>query len=276
MAAHGCERVIVELKVGCCSLEGTVLVEWCDMSQRQFPDGFFWGAATASYQVEGGIENNDWAQAARDGRVPPCGRACDHYHRYEEDFDIAQSLGHTAHRFSLEWARIEPEEGKFNEEAIEHYRQVIRACQARGMEPIVTLWHFTLPQWFAEKGGFEHRDSPQVFARYARHVAEQLGAELGRVTTMNEPIVFAGLGWLKGNWPPFTKFSLADVFKMTHSGDDEQARAQASVFAPLTYARVVDHLVAAHRQAYESIKAVAPHAQVRDRKSTRLNSSHYS
>jgi len=77
----------------------------------KFPKHFYWGAATASYQVEGGIENNDWAQAAREGRVPSCGRACDHYNRYEEDFDIARELGHNAHRFSIEWARIEPKEG---------------------------------------------------------------------------------------------------------------------------------------------------------------------
>ncbi|MEK7154440.1 MAG: family 1 glycosylhydrolase, partial [Patescibacteria group bacterium] len=79
----------------------------------KFPEGFFWGSATSAYQVEGGIENNDWAQAAKQGKVPPAGRACDHYNRYEEDFDIAKSLGQNAHRFSVEWSRIEPEEGKF-------------------------------------------------------------------------------------------------------------------------------------------------------------------
>ncbi len=82
---------------------------------KKFPDGFFWGAATASYQVEGGIENTDWAKAAREGLVPKCGKACDHYTQYEADFDIAKSLGHNAHRLSIEWARIEPEEGKFDE-----------------------------------------------------------------------------------------------------------------------------------------------------------------
>src|SRR5690606_39778636 len=94
---------------------------------KHFPEGFYWGAATGSYQVAGGIENTDWAKAAREGRVPVAGRACDHYNRYEADFDLAQHLGHNAHRFSLEWARIEPEEGKFNEKEIEHYRQVIRS-----------------------------------------------------------------------------------------------------------------------------------------------------
>ena len=98
---------------------------------------FFWGAATASYQVEGGIEDCDWAEAARQGRVPTCGVACDHYSRYESDFDLAVELGHTAHRFSLEWARIEPEEGKFDMEAIEHYRQVLQALKARNLMPVM-------------------------------------------------------------------------------------------------------------------------------------------
>src|SRR6056297_1792865 len=101
------------------------------MKDLPFPDGFHWGAATASYQVEGGIENSDWAQAARDGRVPSCGRACDHYNRYEQDFDLAVSLGHNAHRFSIEWARIEPEEGKFDQRQVSHYRAVIRALKHR-------------------------------------------------------------------------------------------------------------------------------------------------
>src|SRR5688572_19064282 len=97
--------------------------------KQTFPEGFLWGAATAAYQVEGGIESNDWAQAAREGKVPPCGIACDHFNRYEEDFDLAKSLGHNCHRISIEWARIEPEEGKFDDEAIEHYLRVLAALR---------------------------------------------------------------------------------------------------------------------------------------------------
>src|SRR3989344_1899764 len=104
----------------------------------KFPEGFLWGSATASYQVEGGIENCDWAAAAREGKVPPAGRACEHYSRYEKDFDIAKSLGHNCHRISIEWARIEPTEGSFDEKEIEHYRNVLRALRARGLEPSVT------------------------------------------------------------------------------------------------------------------------------------------
>lgn len=224
---------------------------------KKFPPGFFWGAATASYQVEGGIENTDWAQAAREGRVPECGRACDHYNRYEEDFDLAKSLGHTAHRLSVEWARIEPEEGKFDEAALEHYRNVLRALQARGLHPCVTLWHFTLPLWFSEKGGFERRDAPEIFARYARYVVDGLKEECHHFSTINEPIVFLSNGWNRGTWPPFKRLALLDLFPITNSGREYMARYRKGLFVPfLRSLRVFHNLARAHNQAYDAIKEV--------------------
>src|SRR3989344_5924678 len=110
------------------------------MENPKFPEGFLWGSATSSYQVEGGIENNDWAKAAREKKVPPAGLACDHYRKFESDFDIAKSLGHNAHRLSIEWARIEPTEGQFDERELEHYHKVIAALRARGIAPMITLW----------------------------------------------------------------------------------------------------------------------------------------
>jgi beta-glucosidase len=122
-----------------------------------FPDRFLWGAATASHQVEGGNRWNDWWEFEQAGRVPqPSGEACRHYELYERDFDQARELGHNAHRFSLEWSRIEPRPGEWNEAAIEHYRDVVAALRRRGMEPIVGLHHFTNPAWFAHEGGWLH------------------------------------------------------------------------------------------------------------------------
>ena len=229
---------------------------------KNFPENFYWGAATASYQVEGGIENCDWAKAAREGRVPVCGRACDHYNRYEADFDIAKSLGHNAHRFSLEWARIEPEEGKFDEKEIEHYRQVIQALKARGLKPYTTLWHFTLPIWFSESGGFERKDSPEIFARYAKYVAEKLGDDLLGITTMNEPIVFSSNGWLRGTWPPFKRFSLTDRVAITDSGAQHDAQQMRSFKSFFLYQKVFNNLVKSHNQAYKAIKSVQPEMEV--------------
>ena len=232
------------------------------MNEKKFPDGFYWGAATASYQVEGGIDNCDWAKAAREERVPVCGQACDHYHRYETDFDIAKSLGHTAHRFSIEWARIEPEEGKFNQEAVAHYRNVLLALHARGIKPFVTLWHFTLPLWFSESGGFERADSPEIFAQYCAFVVKELDDLCEHFSTQNEPNVVGSNGWLRGTWPPFKRFALTDLVSITNSGKSYEPRSQRG-FKPLfLYMRVMKNLACSHNAAYIAIKKVSPNIEV--------------
>lgn len=227
-----------------------------------FPKDFYWGASTASYQVEGGIENTDWAEAARDGRVPPAGRLADHYHRYEADFDIAKELGHNAHRLSIEWARIEPVPGQFDEAALKHYRQVIVALKQRGIEPFVTLWHFTLPDWFAKAGGFEQKDAPALFARYCGVVAEALKDEVRFFSTMNEPNVFGSNGWLRGSWPPFKRFALTDMVSITNSGRSYESRADKGIKQLFVYRRVMRNLARAHNAAYDAIKRAAPTANV--------------
>ena len=202
--------------------------------EYRFPEGFFWGSATSAYQVEGGIENNDWALAARQGKIPAAGRAMDHYNRFEEDFDIAKELDQNSHRFSIEWARIEPEEGKFNEKEIEHYRKVIEALRERGIEPFVTLWHFTLPLWFSHLGGFENKRSSFYFSRYCEYVVKNLGKNVKFWITINEPMVYIGAGYLKGQWPPFKILN----------------------FSP------VGNLVKAHNESFQKIKNVSPEAKV--------------
>lgn len=232
------------------------------MTEKTFPAGFYWGAATAAYQVEGGIDNTDWAKAAIEGRVPPCGVATDHFHRYEEDFDLAKSLGHTAHRFSVEWARIEPEEGKYNEEAILHYREVLKALHTRGLRPFVTIWHFTLPLWFAETGGFERKDAPEIFAKFAAYVVGELGDLCGDFSTMNEPNVYASNGWLRGSWPPFKRFTLTDLVSITNSGRQYEAKASRGLSPLFLYLRVIKNLAKAHNAAYCAIKKVSPATEV--------------
>jgi len=229
--------------------------------KKKFPEGFLWGAATASYQVEGGIDNTDWARAAREGRVPPAGESSDHYHRYEEDFDIAKSLGHNAHRFSIEWARIEPEEGKFDQKETEHYRVVIQALKARGLKPYTTLWHFTLPNWFAESGGFERHDASKIFARYARYIVQELGSELEGITTMNEPTVYTSNGWRRGTWPPFKKWIGIQTLAIAPSKNDQHA-SRGSIRNIFLYYKVLNTLAQAHRAAYHAMKEIAPHLEI--------------
>ncbi len=154
-----------------------------------FPKGFFVGAATAAHQVEGNNVHSDyWLQEhlPHTSFAEPSGDACDHYHRYEEDIALLAGAGLNAYRFSIEWARIEPEEGRFDEAEIEHYRKVIRCCRDHGVEPMVTLMHFTSPAWLIRNGGWEAESTVEHFRRYAAYVTEKLGSELNYICTINE------------------------------------------------------------------------------------------
>ena len=167
------------------------------MAMKKFPKGFLWGSATSAYQVEGGNKNSDW-----ESWQVRAGRAVDHYNRYEEDFDIAASLNQNAHRLSIEWARIEPEKGKFNEQEIDHYRQVLQILRGRGITPLVTLHHFTNPTWVAQRGGWENVDTVGHFASYVRYLVTQLSDLCDFWVTINEPAVYLSQSYLLGQWPP--------------------------------------------------------------------------
>lgn len=154
-----------------------------------FAQDFFIGAATAAHQVEGNnIHSDYWAQEQmiHTDFLEPSGDATDHYNRYAEDIRLMAKAGLNAYRFSVEWARIEPEEGHFDEAEISHYMDVIRTCKENGIEPFVTLLHFTSPKWLISKGGWESDETPGYFARYTRFVMERLGKELRYVCTINE------------------------------------------------------------------------------------------
>ena len=228
----------------------------------QFPEDFYWGAATASYQVEGYNENTDWAKAAKAGRVPPAGRLADHYHRFEEDFDIAKELGHTAHRFSVEWARLEPREGVWDKEEFEHYKNVLRALRARNLEPFITCWHFTLPQWVADKGGFKNREVVDLFARYCKKVAKELGEDCQHFSTMNEPNVYATHGYLYGAWPPFKRLRIGWKKIGKEDGTSDRARPKARFYHVFQYFRVANNLTQAHMAAYTAMKKVRPKSDI--------------
>jgi beta-glucosidase len=177
------------------------------MTQREvnFPASFSWGTSTSAYQIEGGGTNTDWwrFELADDTlAVEPSGDACDSWHRYEEDLDLLVTFGLNSFRLSIEWARIEPEQGIISYEALDHYRDVLRACHARNILPVVTLHHFTLPIWVADAGGFEHPDIATWMATYARVVGEYLGEYIGIACTINEPNIVALMGYLMSIFPP--------------------------------------------------------------------------
>jgi len=158
-----------------------------------FPKGFLWGAATAGHQIEGNNVNSDWW--AREQTTPgmePSGDACDSYHRYEEDIALLAGAGLDSYRFSLEWSRIEPIEGRFSRAELAHYRRVIEACFAHGVTPVVTLQHFTTPNWFAQRGGWLADGALELFVRFVREATTILGG-VEWVVTMNEPNMQAAI-----------------------------------------------------------------------------------
>jgi beta-glucosidase len=171
----------------------------------KFPQNFLWGAATSAYQVEGDNLNSDWWQWEKDTGRENSGSACRHYEFYEQDFGLAKSLNHNAHRLSIEWSRIEPEEGKFSQSELKHYLDVILSLKKRNIEPVVTLHHFTNPSWFSKTGGWENRRSVVRFLRYCDFLTRSLSKYVHYWITINEPTVYITHAYIFGVWPPQAK-----------------------------------------------------------------------
>lgn len=226
-----------------------------------FPKRFLWGSATSAYQVEGGI-TNDWSEWEKENadrlaksrdywqawqleRFPEIldrenyisGRAADHYHRYQEDFDLVERLGHNAHRLSLEWSRLEPEEGRFDEQAIAHYREVLTDLKRRNITVFLTIWHWTNPLWVRDQGGWENKKTVADFAKYVERIAAEYKDLVEFWQPLNEPGTFIGMGYIQGSFPPQVRsfFRANKAFK---------------------------NLMEAYRQSYRTIKRARPEAQV--------------
>lgn len=174
-----------------------------------FPKDFLWGAATSAHQVEGGNINNDWWawEELNQPKEKRSGGACDEYNRFEEDFTLAKELGHNAHRLSIEWSRIEPEEGQFSTEALEHYKKVLKSLKSKGFSVCLTLHHFTNPRWFSSRGGWENLKSPYYFERFVKRVVPELKEFVDLWVTINEPGIYVFMGYqggdiVTGGWPP--------------------------------------------------------------------------
>src|SRR3954470_13644772 len=170
-----------------------------------FPDGFLWGTATAAHQVEGGNWNNDWwawEHNPASGCAEPSGDAIDHYHRYQQDIALLAELGFGTYRFSLEWSRIEPEDGDISRSALGHYRRMAAGCPGHRTTPIVTYHPLTSPRWVSHLGGWEEPDIADRFARFCGKATEALGDLIGWGCTVNEPNIVAVAGYLSGGFPP--------------------------------------------------------------------------
>ncbi len=220
------------------------------------PDGFLWGASVSSHQVEGDNHNQwtvwelenapylarnaerhyawlpVWPSIRKQAEDPInyiSGRAVDHYNRYEEDFELVKKLNLNAFRFGIEWSRIEPTDGKWDEKEIEHYKTYIHELKKRGIQPVINLWHWTLPIWLAQKGGFARRQNIQYFERFVKHITKELIIPCGWILTINEPNSYVGMSYLEGQWPP-------------------------GQHRPLEAVRVIRNLAEAHRRVYKYLK----------------------
>ncbi|HEY1939766.1 MAG TPA: family 1 glycosylhydrolase [Candidatus Angelobacter sp.] len=206
-----------------------------------FPADFAWGVATSSHQVEGGNSKNQWAAWEKLGRIKSrdcVGRACDWWRNAEQDFDLAQSLGVNALRLSVEWSRIEPEEGQWDESALARYRQMLRALHERGIKPFVTLHHFTNPQWFEDKGAFAAPESVALFQRFTQRVVSALGDLCRDWATFNEPNVYVSMGYFLGEFPPGKKGRFMQAAHVTRNLCLAHAAAYRTIHALQTDANV--------------------------------------
>ena len=187
-------------------------------SPCQFPAGFLWGVSTAAYQVEGYNLNSQWHDWELMGRIRSgerSGAACEWWTNAERDFDLARDLGLNALRLSVEWSRIEPEEGKWNPEALARYRELLKGLIQRGIRPVVCLHHFTNPRWFEQKGAFLAPGAPLLFERFARYVVEGMRDLCNCWVTFNEPNVYAASGYVLGEFPPGKMGEISNAIRVT-------------------------------------------------------------
>ncbi len=222
--------------------------------ENTFPSSFLWGTATAAHQVEGGnVYNDNWVMEHTPGSpyVESSGDACDHYHRYREDITLLADLGFTLYRFSLEWSRIEPEEGEFSLAQLDHYRRMLATCHEHGITPMVTFHHFTSPRWLAASGGWEAQDTLEKFARFCERAMAHLGDLIPLACTLNEvnigPLISAMTG---------TPLNAARTERWFEAAA-RSVGSDASRFTPFLYAdaeRGRATILAAHRRAVGAVE----------------------
>ena len=234
------------------------------MANKIFKDGFLWGASLAAHQVEG-RNNNQWSEwelanarslskaapnnygwlpnweqikdQATDPKNYISGRGVEHRKLYKQDFQMLKKLNLNSLRFSIEWSRIEPQEGKFSKAGLKFYKDYLQELKKQGITPVVTLWHWTTPKWFAEKGGFEKRANIKHFERFVSVVAKTLGQDFRYITILNEPLIYSSASYKDGKWPPQSESWIKTI-------------------------RVALNLITAHKKAAKALLKVNPEFQI--------------
>ncbi|KFL45666.1 hypothetical protein IL54_1077 [Sphingobium sp. ba1] len=229
-------------------------------ARRKLGPDFLWGAATAGHQVEGGNVNSDsWVMEhlQPNNFAAPSGDACDSYHRWREDMTLVKQMGLNCYRFGIEWSRIEPEAGEYSRAALDHYRAMIDGCAEMGLQPMVTYSHFTVPRWFAAKGGWEEAANVDHFLRFCERAAKALGANYSHGLTFNEPNLAAQLSWQPGFRATMPYFAQANAAAAKAVGSNRFS--STPIFDA---ARAGPIQADAHRRAVEAIKSVRPDLQL--------------
>ncbi len=213
-------------------------IDWdrVNLDDLSFPSNFSWGVATASHQIEGHNQNN-WSKFESDRGIEISGAACDHWNRWKTDFDLIEALGVAHYRFSIEWSRIQPQEGEWNDLALQQYSTMVDDLLSRGIEPMVTLHHFSHPIWFEEKGGFLNHENTHYWVDYCTRVFTTLSDRVTNWCTVNEPEVFAIMGYHMKLFPP----------------------GKGSI--PKTI-QVMQNVIKAHVAVYHSLKSIRPDSRV--------------
>lgn len=225
----------------------------------RFPDGFMWGAATAGHQVEGDNRNSDtWFLE----NVTPTifkeksGRACNSYQRWRDDVDLAIAIGLNTYRYSVEWARVEPDPGRFDEAALQHYVDIAAYCHSRGLRTIVTFNHFTSPHWFAKQAGWLNPEAPALFARYCGHVAHAMRDLMDYAVTLNEPNLPELLSWMP--IPDFVHDLEAATLDAAATAAGVAKYRASNVVRTDEYEEHKRGMLAGHALARTAIRAAAP------------------
>ncbi len=191
-----------------------------EKKKLKFPSGFLWGTATSAHQVEGNNTNSDWwfweqknkgkilnvaEEKFKNKKFEPSGKCCDHYNLYKKDFDLIEKMHNNAHRLSIEWARIEPKKGEWDLDELQHYKNVLQDLKKRNIKVMLTLQHFSLPNWFANLGGWTNFKSPKYFKKYVEFVVKNLGELVDFWITINEPEIYVSMSYLQSYWSPQEK-----------------------------------------------------------------------
>jgi beta-glucosidase len=225
----------------------------------RFPDGFLFGVASSGHQTEGDNTDSDtWflENVQPTAFAEPSGRACNSWELWREDLDLVQAMGLDAFRFSLEWARIEPREGTFSSEALEHYAAIVDGCSQRGLAPVVTLNHMTSPHWFAQRGGWLDPAAPALFARYCDKVMDQFGDRIAAAVTLNEPNFSPLLSWV--DIPASVRELERAMLAAAGVAAGVPRYRVSNIMLPEEFDAMRDGMTAGHVAAREALKARRP------------------